>query len=73
MVDHPGHRHGDVLVGGERAAELGALTGREQLERGAGDAPGPVERIVGMATSSEGLLLDAWLIMSSLAPADATT
>ena len=48
-----------MLVGVENAGEAGVLASREQLQAGAGDAPNPVERVAGMTTPAQGLLLDA--------------
>jgi hypothetical protein len=35
------------------------LAGREQLDAGAGDTPDPIERIAGMTTPAQRLLLNA--------------
>src|SRR6478672_12543031 len=59
LIDQPGELDGEVLVGVENAGEAGVLASREQLQAGAGDAPNPVERVAGMTTPAQGLLLDA--------------
>jgi hypothetical protein len=48
-----------VVVAVKHLGQPGVLASREQLQAGAGDAPNPVERVAGMTTPAQGLLLDA--------------
>ncbi len=59
LIDQPGDFDREVLLDVENSAEPGVLMGREQPQTGAGDAPNPVERIPGVPTPAQGLLLDA--------------
>jgi hypothetical protein len=68
LVDHVGHLDRDVFVGVEHAGQPVVLARREKVCAGAGDAPDPVERVTGVPSPPEGLLLNTLADQIQLGP-----
>lgn len=58
LVDAPGRFNLDVLLDGEHRLDAGALLIGEEVDTGVQGVTGAVERVAGVATVPEGVLLD---------------